>query len=273
MAVLTMNFESEYLKGNNTVSVILPNKQPNVTPEAFYSSGEKYKVLWLLHGTFGDHSDWLRKTNIELYACEKNWIVVMPGALNSNYSNWGSFMMRYDMYDYLIYELMPLVYHWLPASDRREDNYIAGLSMGGRGAIKYAVNFPEKFCAAAILSAAPINFSDVTSDYLNSDNAQARRLKEMADNAGGWDRFIASEENVWAVINKLVASSTLPRLFFACGTEDDIAYENMLKFQRHAKEIGLDAIFWIKEKYEHEWRFWDLAIQQAFAFFLVESVY
>jgi Na+-driven multidrug efflux pump len=45
-----------------------------------------------------------------------------------------------------------MVYGWLPVSARREDNFIAGLSMGGRGTIKYAVNHPERFAAAAVLS-------------------------------------------------------------------------------------------------------------------------
>ena len=61
------------------------------------------------------------------------------------------------MWDYLTEELMPLVYNWFPASSKREDNFIAGLSMGGSGAIQYAVGHPDKFAAAAILSNAPVN--------------------------------------------------------------------------------------------------------------------
>ena len=152
MSILTYNFESEYLKNNHEVTVILPDKPRALTPEEFYRSGRKYKVLWLLHGTFGDHTDWVRKTNIEMYATERNLVVVMPSALNSNYSNWDKVMMGYDMFDYLTEELMPLIYGWLPVSDKREDNFISGLSMGGGGALKYAVNHPEKFAAAAILS-------------------------------------------------------------------------------------------------------------------------
>ena len=159
MALLTINFESQYLHNNHEVCVILPNKPRKETPEEFYRSQQRYPVLWLLHGTYGDQTDWLRKSNIELYAEEKNLAVVMPPALNSNYSNWEDTMLGYSMYDYLTEELMPLIYGWLPVSDRREDNFIAGLSMGGRGTIKYAVNHPERFAAAAVLSAAPADFS------------------------------------------------------------------------------------------------------------------
>ncbi len=102
-----------------------------MTPEQFYGSGRKYKVLWLLHGTFGDHTDWVRKTNIEMYAVERNLAVVMPSALNSNYSNWNNTMLGFNMYDFLTEELMPLIYGWLPVSDKREDNFIAGSAWVG----------------------------------------------------------------------------------------------------------------------------------------------
>ena len=152
MSLVTFNFESQYLGNNHTVGIILPDKPRSQTPAEFYGNGKKYKVLWLLHGTFGDYSDWLRKSMIELYACENDLIVVMPSALNSNYANWPSFGTGFNMYDYIFEELMPLVYNWFPASDKREDNYIAGLSMGGTGASKYAINFPQYFAGAIILS-------------------------------------------------------------------------------------------------------------------------
>ena len=77
MALLNLNFMSCYLSGNTEITVILPDWDYRMKPEEFYSSGEKYKVLWLLHGTFGDHTDWLRKSNIELYATEKKLAVVI----------------------------------------------------------------------------------------------------------------------------------------------------------------------------------------------------
>ena len=127
MALVQFYHESRYLKGNQQVWIILPDLAKDKTPTEFYGSGNKYKVLWLLHGTFGDASDWVRKSNVELYAIERDLIVVMPSALNSNYSNWDGYMMGYSMFDYLIEELMPIVYGWFPASNKREDNFIAGL--------------------------------------------------------------------------------------------------------------------------------------------------
>jgi putative tributyrin esterase len=75
------------------------------------------------------------------------------------------------------------------------------------------------------------------------------------------DGYLASEMNLW----KLAAENKdrMPKLYFACGTKDPIAYKNYLKFQDYAKEIGLEAEFRTEEGYSHEWAFWDLCIQEA----------
>lgn len=268
MSVLTMNFESQYLKSNHEISVIMPDRPDSVQSEDFYTSGKKYKVLWLLHGTFGDHSDWLRRTNIEIYACERDVIVVMPSALNSNYSNWDKAMMGFGMYDYMVKELMPMIWNWFPASSKREDNYIAGLSMGGRGTIKFASSQPQLFAAAAVLSAAPERYDDLSEEsFSDSSNPMAGRLKGMVDNAGGLEAFKSGPENAWRNIDEKVSSGILPRILFACGTDDTLIYSSLMKYKEHALEIGLDAEFWTLEGYRHEWRFWDLAIQHALDFF------
>lgn len=268
MSLLKINFESQYLANNHEVYVILPDKPRDLTPAEFYRSGKKYKVLWLLHGTYGDQTDWVRKTNIEVYATEKDLAVVMPPALNSNYSNWEDTMLGFRMFDYMTEELMPFIYGWLPVSDKREDNFIAGLSMGGRGAIKYAVNYPEKFAAAAILSAAPMDLEDLKSGnpcfLLDTENS---RMRNTLRNAGGIERFKASNENVWAIIDRLAPTGRLPRLMFGCGEEDELIYSLYLKFKAHCREIGLDAHWFSKPGYRHEWRFWDLGIQEAISFF------
>ena len=158
MALVNLNFESQFLNGNTEVSIILPDKPRDQQPTDWYANGAKYKVLWLLHGTFGGHDDWVRKSKIELYACERDLIVVMPTALNSDYTNWDHSMMGYGMFDFLAEELMPLVYNWFPASDKREDNFVAGLSMGGAGTLRYALCHPQRFAAAAALSLTALNY-------------------------------------------------------------------------------------------------------------------
>lgn len=265
MALLTLNFESQFLMNNHEVGVILPDVPRNMAVKDFYSSGKKYKVLWLLHGTFGDYTDWIRKSNIELYACERDLIVVMPSALNSNYANWPNFGIGYNMFDYLTEELMPLVYNWLPVSDKREDNYIAGLSMGGWGTSQYVVTMPERFAGAAILSAAPYNVHRLKED--GTPKGELRQQK-MIENAGGLEGFLKSPENTWDKFPEVI--DKLPPLYFAIGTKDHI-YPHFVLFRKYAESIGLRATFEEYEGYRHEWRFWELMIPKMLDFFNIKG--
>lgn len=263
MSLATFTFESQYLHSNTQINVILPDKPRDIDAKDYYGSKKKYKVLWLLHGTFGDFTDWQRKSMIELYAREKDLICVMPSGLNANYTSWPNFGIGYDMWNYLTEELMPLVQNWFPASDRREDNFIAGLSMGGTGTIQYAVGFPDKFAAAAVLSWAPYDFRTIT-DTDSPFGGERQRI--MIENAGGMDAYMKSNENIWDKLPDFNKLSVKPKLYFTMG-KNDFLYDTYVKFKAYAEEINLDATFEEFDDYQHEWRFWDMAIQRALIFF------
>ncbi|MBQ9048410.1 MAG: alpha/beta fold hydrolase [Solobacterium sp.] len=279
MALLHIDFESQYTGHNEDVYVVMPDKKRSETPAEFYGKGTKYPVLWLLHGTFGGYSDWIRKSNIETYACEHDCIVVMMGVGNSSYEAWPGFTIGYDSCKYIIDELMPMVYNWLPASDKREDNFIAGLSMGGGGTFKLAVNFPEKFAAAAVLSAPPRDLDSQkeelealfkkTRKELMDDPTQARNLRTY----NSIHRFDSVEDylndplcNAYRKFHEqLKAGTELPKFMFAIGTEDGM-YEGFKAWKAHLADIGFDAEFH-EGPGRHEWRVWERDIQTAFKFF------
>ena len=109
MGLAHLSFRSWCLNINTDVEVILPAIKQGVDAKEYYRSGKKYPVLWLLHGTYGNYTDYLRRTNIELYATENDLIVVMPSAANSNYSNWSNIIPPFNVFDYLTEELMPMI--------------------------------------------------------------------------------------------------------------------------------------------------------------------
>jgi len=261
MSLVSFNFESQYLCGNTEVSIILPDKPRDTDAKEYYTSEKRYQVLWLLHGGYGDHSDWLRKSMVEIYAREKDLAVVMPSALNSFYSDWPGSMMGFNMYDFLTEELMPLIYNWFPVSGKREDNFIAGLSMGGFGTAKFAANHPEKFAAAAVFSAAPINPKKI------GKSLDIPLIRNLINNAGGMEAFEKSPDNTWKTLLERAKDGRLPKLYFACGTEDFLYEDTYLTFKEYALQNNIPIIFEEIEGYGHEWRFWDLVIQRALAFF------
>ena len=271
MAIQSMNIASRCLGTNTNVTVILPNPPMGRSLKDFYTSGEKYKVLWLLHGGGGDATEWVRYSNIERYACDRNLVVVMPSAMGSAYSNWSAkegCFIGFNMYDYLTEELMPLVYNWFPqVSDRREDNFISGFSMGGQGAMMYAVNHPELFGAAAILGVSAVNMH-VPPDEIPLNPTGKKML--MANERGELEEYLASYENVYDRFADLAKLDNPPRLLFGIG-DMDISYEDWLKMRDYIRGLGLKATFEIRKDYAHNYTFVDSYIQRVLDFFL-ESV-
>ncbi len=290
MSLVQFQFESQYLGINTNINVILPDKPRDQEPAQFYGSGKKYRVLWLLHGTFGDYSDWLRKSNIELYACERDLIVVMPSGMNANYENWPNFTLGYMMYNYLFDELMPLIYNWFPASGDPKDNFIAGLSMGGRGTLRYFLSHPEKFAGAATMSFVPVDY-DLSENAEKLDRIAAADRKMLESHActsegelnnwsrdlrqrndmdawGGKEAFLASKANLWPQFEAFAKMENPPKLFVCCGEDDPLFYTNgnYEKFLAYLDKLGI-AYGHSEGPGAHEWRVWERDIQLVLDYF------
>lgn len=283
MALLHLDFESAFMGSNQDVNIIVPDAPRTISPAEFYSSGRKYKVLWLLHGTFGGYSDWIRKSNIETYACERELIVVMPGVGNSDYEEWNNFTLGLNAEKYIMEELFPLIHHWLPASDKREDNYVAGLSMGGAGALKLALRYPERFAACASLSYCPRNLESTKADLEKlfamkrsevddpSDVMHSRlRSYNSMHRYDSVEEYLDSPANLWRLIDTRMAEGGMPKLFFATGTEDPLMSDSFIALKKRFEEQGWDAV-WTDGPGSHEWRVWERDIQKALSFFGMEN--
>lgn len=153
MAFFQVNFFSEILCFHTDVNVFIPTPDSSETlceeTCSWFQRGSRFQVMYLLHGTYGDYTDWLRLTGVERYAKQHRMALVMPSASNSFYHDMkaGS-----DYLSYLTRELPAFITKYFPISERREDTFIAGLSMGGYGAMKAALEYPEKYAACASLS-------------------------------------------------------------------------------------------------------------------------
>ena len=262
MALMQVDFFSETLGFACQANVILPQKEQGIGVEGS-ASAEKYPVLWLLHGASDDHTIWLRRTSIERYVANLGLAVVMPNAHLSSYSN----MVHGPRYfDFLTDELPQIMREFFPLSDKRENNFVAGLSMGGYGALKLGLSCPDKYSAIGCFSAG--NF------VLRPKNNQARPVRL----SGGLSRNTAvfgtddmqdlkgdPEYDHFAMVERALAEGkALPRIFHACGT-DDFLIENA----RQTAE-------WFKSRPEleyeyhegpgiHSWDFWDTWIQHYLA--------
>ncbi|MEM6855000.1 MAG: alpha/beta hydrolase family protein [Planctomycetota bacterium] len=256
MALLQCEFFSESLKRGVSMNVILP--QP-VGESAIGIDGgpagmpeHGYPTLWLLHGLSDDHTAWCRRTSIERYVSGLGLAVVMPNVDRSYYAD----MARGGAYWTFISEELPRVCRRMfRLSSRREDNFTAGLSMGGYGAFKLVLNHPDRYAAAASLSGAldPVGL-----------------LNELPERADEWTHIFGDPPRVEGTGSDLFAQSqTLAErghgqlsLYACCGTGDFI-YHHSTKFRDHADAIGLNLTYEEHVGQEHEWGYWDQQIQRV----------
>lgn len=263
MSYIQWTMFSKFLNGRTDIDIILPEyREDEADPANYFCNTPKRKVLWMLHGTTGDRRDWTHMSNIELYAMENDLAVVMPSALNSNYTSWPDFGRGYDFPNFFFQELMPMVYHWLPVSDRREDNFIAGDSMGGNGAFIFAVSHPELFAGAGIFSSCARNYDcQVEDGSLATDPKMGGTVRNM----GGVERFMASDINIRGRLRDLAAANELSRLpsFYVVYGDQDPRMTMMRDFLDFCGTIDLKVDAEVIPGYAHEWRLWDLALQRA----------
>lgn len=252
MAMMTCSVFSDVLRINTGFHVILPRARG----EDF--SGNAYPTLYLLHGLSDDHTAWLRRTSIERYVEPLGLAVVMPDVHRGFYTD----MAHGNRYWTFVSDELPRLARGIfPLSDRREETFVAGLSMGGYGAFKLALGRPESFAAAASLSGA----LDVGALFSREDPPAAASedwLKEMEDIFGPADEVPGSDNDLFHLAEKVAGgSSPKPRLFQCCGLDDQLLDSNH-RFKRHAEALGLDLTY-TEGPGEHEWGYWDTMIREV----------
>ncbi|MDT8715533.1 esterase family protein [Clostridium sp. 19966] len=252
MALINCDFFSEVLDISTSISVILPQNTIGQIGMKGSIKKEKYPVLYLLHGLSDDHTIWCRRTSIERYVADLGIAVVMPCGGRSYYTDMEH---GYKYFTYITEELPQIVENFFPISEKREDNFIAGLSMGGYGALKAAFNCPDKYAAAASLSGAV----DILERLKDSASMNS---EEMHNIFGDFDKVKNSKNDLFYMASELSKSSgNKPKIYSCCGTEDFL-YENNIKFRDHMKSLKFDYTY-EEEGGTHEWGFWDKKIQSV----------
>ena len=251
MATLEFQFYSKALKKVTTANVILP--EIHKTKEGVGNPGNTYKTLYLLHGLSGDHTNWLRKTSIERYANEYGIAVVMPDVGRSWYTD----TAYGEKYFTFVAEELPAVCrsYFKGMSDKREDNYIAGLSMGGYGALKLGLNSSDTFSKVVSLSGG-LDVDALVQERMLSNGEYWENVFGPADKIAG------SENDLFASAERLKASGkALPDVYMWCGTEDFL-YDQNVRMRDHLNNLGYNLTY-TECPGDHQWKYWDEHIQKG----------
>jgi len=248
MALLHCNIISEVLRVHIGVEVILPEVEP---PK------DGFKTLWLLHGLSDNHTSWTRYTSVERYASEVGLAVIMPDVNRSFYAN--SKLGGNLYWDFISEELPKVMRRFFKLSTKREDNFVAGLSMGGYGAFKLALEHPERYCFAGSFSGG-LDMANLKRDLPHEKAINEQILQEMKDIFGdfGEEMRAAGGDIVYTAAN-VTDPAKYPKFYQCCGTEDFV-YPANVEFINAARNSGLD-IEYVEEPGDHVWSYWDRHVE------------
>jgi S-formylglutathione hydrolase FrmB len=212
-----------------------------------------YPVIYLLHGLGGHFDNWIDKTKLTQYAAAYNVIIVTPEGGDGWYTDSAS--VPNDRYEsYIIEELIPEIDKTFHTKTDRANRAIAGLSMGGYGAVKFGVKYPDKFILAGSFSGA-VRITELP--------AASKVFISVKNVFGEDDSQTRKGNNIFKILGDLPAEkiTSMPFIYVACGTEDSLVFPSnvdLLKLLTDKK---------VKHEYRqlpggHSWMFWDGQVQE-----------
>lgn len=241
MAWLTVNFNSKSLNMPVMLDILIPQGRGG------------YKQLYLLHGAGGDHTSWITKSRAADYAEGKNIAVIMPSGNNKCYVN-----NRYgkDYFTFLTEELVEKCETWFSLSDKKEDRYIGGMSMGGYGAVHAALKRPDLYSAAFSYS----GLLDISERF-----ARPQGL-DLSPVFGKEEEFSTQDYDLFDFIRKMRLKNNenvdkTTEFILTCGLQDK-RINMTTRFFRSMQVAGY-KVSYIEGQGNHDWDYWDRCIHNT----------
>jgi putative tributyrin esterase len=228
------------------LSVLLPSN---------YDPTKRYPVLYLLHGYTGGHEDWGTRTKLRDYVKDMPMIVVMPDGENSWYVN--SFTEPNERFeDYMVSDIPHYVQTMYSIDTTRQG--IAGLSMGGYGALMLGLRHPARYGFVGSLSGAitfPRGMNDTTRPAERSLHASLKRA--FGEKTSGF----RNAHDIY-MLYRQTSKDSLPYIHMVIGIQD--GYRTFLPGHRAFADL-LRTYGAAYEYHEtpggHNWLFWDKEIR------------
>ena len=272
MATMEIHMFSEALKRNVTFNAIVPIDKRSI--DGYQLRDDRpMKTLYLLHGVYGDCTEWQNFTRVALWAQDKNLCVIMPSGENKFYTDiensndyFGKFVGE---------ELVAFTRALFHLSSAREDTYVAGLSMGGLGALLTGLRNPETFgyigafSSALILDNAPLDDKGTRLFQRNGSGELITRAEFYESSVGSLEN-LNPRNDVYALVDQCVQNGNIPKIYQAIGTSDFLLNGNRA-FKAYLDRKGVEVVYEESEG-AHEWNFWDKALYHFLQLLPLEPV-
>jgi putative tributyrin esterase len=231
--------------------VILPkNYEANKT--------QKFPVLYLLHGLTGHFDNWTDKSKLKDYAANYNYIIVTPEGNDGWYTD--STSVPAEKYEsYIIQELIPEIDAKYRTLADREHRAIAGLSMGGYGALKFGLKYPEKFVVVGSFSGALGAASWSVKTLGNNWKALTDSISSVY---GEDDSQTRKDNDIFRIVREISPEriKALPFIYVDCGSDDFLIQQNRdFNVLLAGKKIPHE---FRELPGEHNWAYWDSQVQE-----------
>ncbi len=248
--------QNEFIEARHDSKLLAREVSYRIILPADYKKSEKkrFAVIYLLHGRGGNYKDWTNLTKITEYSLPYNFIIVMPdGGKDSWYAD-NVNLPNQNYESYFIKELVPEIDAKYRTLAERQNRIVAGLSMGGYGAVKFGLKYPEKFVLAG-------SYSGAMDAVVKTQNYK-HLIKSVADVFGEENSQARKDNDIFKIINEASAEKIkeFPFLFVDCGTEDH-------QFQSNRDFVALLTDKKVPHEYRqkpgvHNWAFWDSEVRE-----------
>ncbi|MFV0388086.1 MAG: alpha/beta hydrolase [Pyrinomonadaceae bacterium] len=226
-------------------------------PKGFKNEVRTLPVLYLLHGLFGEMGNWAQLTKIKSYLKSNNFVVVMPNAGDYWYTD-SAVNKKARFETFFVNEFFNAVEKELNIGKCRAQRAIAGISMGGYGAIKFGLKNPEYFCFIGSMSGA-LNAPAICEK--NIKKGQEELLPSLRFAFGNASEIGNTQNNLFEIVRNLSDQErkTLPNIYLDCGTKDSFLIDN-IRFFELLRDKKISAEFEIVNG-SHDWGYWNKRLE------------
>lgn len=258
MAIYTVQYFSEALRRQTVFCVCTPNdiEKEKKADNLCFQRGTK--TLFLLHGYSANFNDWITMSKIRELSEKYNFAFVMPSGDNSFYVDSESLGCRYGTF--IGEELPEYVRNNFGLASDRMDTFIGGLSMGGFGAIRNGLRYPQRFSKICGLSSAMILHR--ISGMKPGEADEIGNYAYYTQIFGNLQQNLYTDNNPEYLIQKLNREGQeIPSMYLTCGTEDSLLEENR-QFKEFLEQQNVPLLY-CESPGKHDWQFWNEKIEEA----------
>ena len=252
MAFLQIQIYSQTLQRSVPITAVLPTDRQRSDDGTSISNKKAYKTLYLLHGYSDSCMEWCLNTRIQRLAEAQNMAVIMPSGENSFYVDQKGSNRAYGRW--IGEELVNLTRAMFPLSDKREDTFIAGNSMGAFGALIAGLHYPNTFGKIALFSGAFHIFEEMFDKEVWASHG-------LCEIFGEYQNALLSQNNPRNALMHYYKTQavSLPEIYMICGTEDSLLGSNR---SLHTFIANMQFPIVYKEcPGEHSWEFWNSQLE------------